>query len=161
MIDMASNDITDKNRTGKWRHARLLLYPIPIFFCLRDKKKIRIITNIFWKCFFFGKYPVTFWLTAVNYTIIFYFIVKNVTCSLDFVSKTYQNRELNFCILFYYFLLLFILYYLTEIMLGVFMYIFELKKELLVGFSLSILYITYYLVEVVKVKIIKSNAERY
>ncbi|CAH0592083.1 unnamed protein product [Chrysodeixis includens] len=35
-------------------------------------------------------------------------------------------------------------------MLGVFMYIFELKKELLVGFSLSILYITYYLVEVVK-----------
>lgn len=100
-------------------------------------------------------------MTAVNYTIIFYFIVKNVTCSLDFVSKTYQNRELNFCILFYYFLLLFILYYLTEIMLGVFMYIFELKKELLVGFSLSILYITYYLVEVVKVKIIKSNAERY
>lgn len=37
-------------------------------------------------------------------------------------------------------------------MLGIFMYIFELKKELLVGFSLSILYITYYLVEVVKVK---------
>ncbi|CAH0694907.1 unnamed protein product [Spodoptera exigua] len=35
-------------------------------------------------------------------------------------------------------------------MLGIFMYIFELKKELLVGFSLSILYITYYLVEVVK-----------
>ncbi|PZC73396.1 hypothetical protein B5X24_HaOG209563 [Helicoverpa armigera] len=30
------------------------------------------------------------------------------------------------------------------------MYIFEIKKELLVGFSLSILYITYYLVEVVK-----------
>ncbi|XP_047038549.1 phospholipase ABHD3 [Helicoverpa zea] len=35
-------------------------------------------------------------------------------------------------------------------MLGIFMYIFEIKKELLVGFSLSILYITYYLVEVVK-----------
>uniref|UniRef100_A0A2A4JIK4 Uncharacterized protein n=1 Tax=Heliothis virescens TaxID=7102 RepID=A0A2A4JIK4_HELVI len=30
------------------------------------------------------------------------------------------------------------------------MYMFEIKKELLVGFSLSILYITYYLVEVVK-----------
>ncbi|KAJ8736726.1 hypothetical protein PYW08_007382 [Mythimna loreyi] len=35
-------------------------------------------------------------------------------------------------------------------MLGIFMYIFEIKKELLVGVSLSILYITYYLVEVVK-----------
>ncbi|XP_046959651.1 phospholipase ABHD3 [Vanessa cardui] len=35
-------------------------------------------------------------------------------------------------------------------MLGVFLYIFEVKKELLVCFSLSLLYITYYLVEVVK-----------
>ncbi|CAB3227424.1 unnamed protein product [Arctia plantaginis] len=35
-------------------------------------------------------------------------------------------------------------------MLGFFMYLFEIKKELLVGFSLSVLYITYYLVEVVK-----------
>lgn len=40
-------------------------------------------------------------------------------------------------------------------MLGIFMYILEIKKELLVGVSLSILYITYYLVEVVKVKIIQ------
>ncbi|XP_030034456.2 LOW QUALITY PROTEIN: phospholipase ABHD3 [Manduca sexta] len=35
-------------------------------------------------------------------------------------------------------------------MLSLFMYILEVKKELLVGFSLSVLYITYYLVEVVK-----------
>ncbi|KAM3960910.1 abhydrolase domain containing Hydr1 [Aphomia sociella] len=35
-------------------------------------------------------------------------------------------------------------------MLGLLMYIFEVKKELLVGFSLSVLYITYYLVEAVK-----------
>ncbi|CAH0724444.1 unnamed protein product, partial [Brenthis ino] len=35
-------------------------------------------------------------------------------------------------------------------MLGVFLYIFEVKKEFLVCISLSILYITYYLVEVVK-----------
>lgn len=36
-------------------------------------------------------------------------------------------------------------------MLGVFLYIFETKKEFLVCFSLSLLYLTYYLVEVVKV----------
>ncbi|XP_053621734.1 phospholipase ABHD3 [Plodia interpunctella] len=35
-------------------------------------------------------------------------------------------------------------------MIGVFMYIFELKKEVLLGLSLSVLYITYYLVEAVK-----------
>lgn len=32
------------------------------------------------------------------------------------------------------------------------MYIFEAKKEVLVGLSLSVIYITYYLVEAVKVK---------
>lgn len=32
------------------------------------------------------------------------------------------------------------------------MYLFEVKKELLIGLSLSVLYVTYYLVEVVKVK---------
>lgn len=40
------------------------------------------------------------------------------------------------------------------IMLGVFLYIFEVKKEFLVCISLSLLYITYYLVEVVKVRLI-------
>ncbi|XP_013188528.1 phospholipase ABHD3 [Amyelois transitella] len=35
-------------------------------------------------------------------------------------------------------------------MIGMFMYIFELKKEVLLGLSLSVLYITYYLVEAVK-----------
>lgn len=40
-------------------------------------------------------------------------------------------------------------------MISLFMYIFEVKKELLVGLSLSVLYITYYLVEVVKVRIVK------
>ncbi|XP_052748782.1 phospholipase ABHD3 isoform X2 [Galleria mellonella] len=35
-------------------------------------------------------------------------------------------------------------------MLGLFMYIFEVKKELLVGFSITVIYITYYLIEAVK-----------
>ncbi|XP_059050779.1 phospholipase ABHD3 [Achroia grisella] len=35
-------------------------------------------------------------------------------------------------------------------MLSLFMYIFEVKKELLVGFSITLIYITYYLVEAVK-----------
>lgn len=38
-------------------------------------------------------------------------------------------------------------------MIGIIMYLFEVKKELLIGLSLSVLYVTYYLVEVVKVKI--------
>ncbi|CAH2220314.1 jg23505 [Pararge aegeria aegeria] len=33
---------------------------------------------------------------------------------------------------------------------GVFLYIFEIRKDFLVCFSLSVLYLTYYLVEVVK-----------
>lgn len=41
-------------------------------------------------------------------------------------------------------------------MLGVFLYIFEVKKEFLVCVSLSLLYITYYLVEVVKVRSING-----
>lgn len=37
-------------------------------------------------------------------------------------------------------------------MFNIFTYVFEVKKELLVCVSLSVLYLTYYLVEVVKVK---------
>ncbi|XP_049876085.1 phospholipase ABHD3 [Pectinophora gossypiella] len=47
------------------------------------------------------------------------------------------------------------------IMLGFFLYIFEVKKELLFGLSLSVLYITYYLVEVVKKPILVCGAGEF